>query len=239
MKNKLLSCIVIDDSELDRKSIETELSNYPDLKLSASFDNGLEALSFFKTHQSDVLFVDIDMPEITGLDFIKAINQTKTIPIIVSSHPEFALEGFQLNVFDFILKPVETNRFNDTVLRLRDFIKLKEKAEAYDVLFENEKVIFKDGHNTLIVSANEILYLEAYGDYTKIVTENKSHLTLAALSSFVESLPAGKFLRIHRSYVIAINKVKALRTKNIEIGINILPVGKTYIREAKQIFKAN
>ena len=234
---KPLSCIVIDDCPLDRQAVENEIFSYPDLKLSGSFDNCIDALSFFNTCKPDVLFVDIDMPEINGLDFIRSINQSNCINVIVSSHPEYALQGFQLKVFDFILKPVEISRFCSSIQRINDFIQLKSKAEAYDVLFENEKVIFKDGHNSVTLSLNEILYLEAYGDYTKIVTEKKSHLTLTTLSSFLESLPAGKFMRIHRSYVIAINKVQCFNIKSIDMGTSILPIGKTYLREAKQAFK--
>ncbi|MEO7215707.1 LytTR family DNA-binding domain-containing protein [Mucilaginibacter sp.] len=234
---KHLSCIVIDDDPLDRLAVETEILNYVGFKLIGSFDNCMEALSFYDVHMPDVLFVDIDMPEVNGLDFIRSINQFNSVNVIISSHPEYALQGFQLKVFDFILKPLESGRFDSTIRRLKDFLQLKEKAQAYDVLFENEKVIFKDGHNLVNINANEILYLEAYGDYTKIVTEKKSHLTLTTLSNFMESLPTGKFMRIHRSYVIALNKVNSFNVKTIGIGIDILPVGKTYLREAKHAFK--
>ncbi len=130
---------------------------------------------------------------------------------------------------------MESDRFESCISRINDFITLKGKAEAYDVLFEKEKIIFKEGHNLVNINANEVLYLEAYGDYTKIVTENKSHLTLATLSNFLESLPIGKFMRIHRSYVVSINKVKALNQKSLDLGIGSIPIGKTYWKEAKQI----
>lgn len=230
-----LSCLVVDDSDLDRKAVEYEIHNAPDLKLDGSFDNCIEALSFYNHRMPDVLFVDIDMPSINGLEFIKAINNANTINVIISSHAEYALEGFQLKVFDFILKPLETERFESTINRLLDFSRLKSKAEAYDVLFDNEHVVFKDGLKTIKLNVNEILYLEAFGDYTKIVTDKKVHLTLTTLTKFVESLPQGKFMRIHRSYVIAKNKVNSLAPKSVNVATNILPIGKTYLREAKQI----
>ncbi|TCD07140.1 response regulator transcription factor [Pedobacter frigidisoli] len=233
--NAPLSCIVVDDSDLDRKAVECEIHNSLVLKLDGSFDNCIEALSFYNHRKPDILFVDIDMPEINGLEFIKAINSTNTINVIISSHPEYALEGFQLKVFDFILKPLETDRFESTINRLLDFIQLKSKAEAYDVLFDNEHVVFKDGLKTIKLDVNEILYLEAFGDYTKIVTDKKVHLTLTTLSRFVDSLPLGKFIRIHRSYVIAKNKVNSFGSKSVNVDANILPIGKTYLREAKQI----
>lgn len=234
-----LTCIIVDDDDLDRMAVEAELSSYGKMKILGSYHNPIEALSTINSHQPDVLFLDIDMPEINGIDFVKSISNLNAINVFITSHPEYALQGFQLKVFDFILKPLEADRFESCIDRIFDFVKLKDKAEAYDVLFENEKIIFKEGHHVVNLNSNEVIYLEAYGDYTKIVTEKKSHLTLATLSNFLESLPLSKFIRIHRSYVIAINKVKSLGTKTIDMGINDIPIGKTYLKEAKQILKVN
>ncbi|KQC00154.1 LytTR family DNA-binding domain-containing protein [Pedobacter sp. Hv1] len=236
MKNTL-TCLIIDDDDLDRMAVEAEAKEHQKLNVLGSFSNPIEALDFIKIQRPDILFLDIDMPELNGLDFIKSITALDTINIIISSHPEYALQGFQLKVFDFILKPLESVRFESTIKRVFDFTQLKDKAEAYDVLFENEKIIFKEGHQMVTLNSNEILYLEAYGDYTKIVTDKKEHLTLATLSNFLESLPVGKFMRIHRSYVVATNKIDSFGTKQIVIGLNTLPIGKTYLKEAKQAFK--
>jgi len=233
---KPLSCIIIDDCDLDRKAVENEILNYDQLKIAGSFSNCLEAADFFHKNRPDLLFVDVDMPDINGLDFIRTINQTDSINVIISSHPEYALEGFQLKVFDFILKPLESDRFDSTIQRIEDFIKLKYKAEAYDVLFKDEEILFKEGTHLVKLHAGDILYLEAFGDYTKIVTKEKVHLTLTTLSRFMASLPVNRFIRIHRSYVIAVSKIQKINLKTIDMGIDILPVGKTYIREAKQIF---
>lgn len=234
-----LTCIIVDDDNLDRMAVEAELSSYLNIKLLGSYCNPIEAVSAIKAHQPDVLFLDIDMPEINGIDFVKSISNLNTINVFITSHHEFALQGFQLKVFDFILKPLETDRFESCINRIYDFIKLKGKAEAYDVLFENEKIIFKEGHNVVNLNANDVIYLEAYGDYTKIITEKKAHLTLATLSNFLESLPVGKFMRIHRSYVVAINRVKSLGNKTINMGEDIIPVGKTYVKETKRILSTN
>jgi DNA-binding LytR/AlgR family response regulator len=236
MKNAL-TCIIIDDDELDRMAVEVEVREHQQMKVLGSFSNPIEALDFIKIQRPDILFLDIDMPELNGLDFIKSITALDTINIIISSHPEYALQGFQLKVFDFILKPLESARFESTIKRVLDFTQLKDKAEAYDVLFENEKIIFKEGHQMVTLNSNEILYLEAYGDYTKIVTDKKEHLTLATLSNFLESLPTAKFMRIHRSYVVATNKIDSFGAKQIKVGSSTLPIGKTYLKEAKQAFK--
>jgi len=234
-----LNCIIIDDDDLDRLAIEAEVASQKGLKLTGSFANPIEAFDTLQAAQPDVLFLDIDMPELNGLDFVRQISALNTINVIISSHPEYALEGFRLSVFDFIVKPLETDRFEQAVKRIYDFAQLKNKAHAYDVLFEKEKILFKEGYNVIHLNANEVIYLEAYGDYTKIVTEKKSHLTLATLGSFLEALPAGKFMRVHRSYVVAVNKVKSVNHKCIDMGLHVIPVGKTYIKETKRMFNAS
>lgn len=234
-----LTCIIVDDDDLDRMAVEAELSSFFKIKILGSYNNPLEALDGINVHKPDILFLDIDMPDINGIDFVKYISNLDTINVFITSHPEFALQGFQLKVFDFILKPLETDRFKNCIDRIYNFLQLKDKAKAYDVLFENEKIIFKEGHNVVNLNANDVIYLEAYGDYTKIVTEKKSHLTLVTLTNFLESLPAGKFLRVHRSYVAAINKVKGLGNKCIDMGIGSIPIGKTYLQETKSILCAN
>jgi DNA-binding LytR/AlgR family response regulator len=230
-----LTCIIVDDDDLDRLAVESALASFKNIKILGSFDHPISALTCIGNQKPDILFLDIDMPDITGIEFVKLVDDLETINVFITSHPEFAWQGFQLKVFDFILKPLESDRFENCINRIYDFKTLKGKAEAYDVLFEKEKIIFKEGHTVVNINANEVIYLEAYGDYTKIVTEKKSHLTLATLSNFLESLPIGKFMRIHRSYVVALNKVKALNQKSIDLGIESIPIGKTYLKEARQI----
>jgi len=236
----VLTCIIVDDNYLDRIAVELELRNFDHLKLLGSFSNAIEALEMIRTCRPDVLFVDVNMPDITGLQLLRCINGISgytPMCIIISSYPEYALEGFELNVFDYILKPPGRERFQDTFKRLADFVAIKEKADAYSAIIEDEKIAFKEGHNSVYLSTNDIIYLEAFGDYTKVVTDSRNYLTLATLSNFMQALPAGKFMRVHRSYAIAINKVKSLNVKHIDIGTGILPVGKTYLKEAKQTFK--
>lgn len=232
-----LSCIIVEDNDLDRIAIEAELMNFNHLRLLGSFSNALEAMECISTLQPDILFLDIDLPDMTGLQLFDKINSYSPTCVVITSYPEYASQCFELKVFDYILKPVENQRFNQVVNRLVDFSQLKQKARAYDVLFKHEEIIFKVGLSTVKLNSSEILYLEAFGDYTKIVTENKVYLTLATLSNFLELLPPGKFIRIHRSYVIAVNKVRSLNVKKIDIGTSVLPIGRTYLKEAKQTFK--
>jgi len=234
-----LSCIVVDDSYLDRIAVETALKTFSHIKLLGSFENAMEALESISANKPDLLFLDVDMPDVSGLDLFKNLNKCAPLCVVISSYPEYALECFELKIFDYILKPLEPDRFGTCIKRLEDFLALKEKAQSYDVLFDCESIVFKEGYTTVRLQSSEVIYLEAFGDYTKIVTEKKTYLTLATLSSFLESLPLGKFMRIHRSYVIAISKVQCFHLKQIDMGTGMLPVGKTYLREARSAFKFN
>jgi len=235
--NRFYTCIIIDDEAIDRMAIETELDNFEHIHCLGSFENGMDALQAYHQLKPDIVFVDIDMPDISGLDLIKTINSGNSANIIVSSHPEYALQGFELKVFDYILKPVETERLAECIKRLESFFALREKAHAYDVAFGQEQIAFKEGHRMIRISVDKIMYLEAYGDYTKIVTDEKTYLSLTTLSSFLESLPQGRFLRIHRSYVIAISKVQCFNFRNIDIGNSQLPVSRTYLKETRLALK--
>lgn len=224
----VLTCIIVDDDYLDRLSVELELKGTNHMRLLGSFSSALEVIEFIKNNKPDVLFLDVDMPDISGLQLFKSINSYSPVCIVISSYPEYALESFELKVFDYILKPLTAQRFNDTMMRLSDFYAIKQKAAAYASMIEREKVVFKQGHDEVHLDTNEIIYLEAFGDYTKVVTNQKIYLTLATLSSFLDHLSGDKFLRIHRSYAVARSQINLVCNNTIEVaGVN-LPVGKTY-----------
>lgn len=230
-----LTCIIVDDNYLDRLAIEIELKNLDNIKSLGSFANAMEALETIRNYKPDILFLDVDMPDVNGLQLFRNINSYTPICVIISSYPEYAVEGFELKVFDYILKPLTTERFDVAMKRLFDFIQIREKAMAYTTLFENEKVVFKEGHNVIYLNIHEIIYLEAFGDYTKVVTGLKSYLTLATLTSFLEELPSDKFTRIHRSYAIARERIKLICNTSVGIGDVNLPIGKTYRSLLSQI----
>ncbi|HMI02634.1 MAG TPA: LytTR family DNA-binding domain-containing protein [Pedobacter sp.] len=229
------TCVIVDDSYLDRVSAEIEIKNQECFRLVGSFDNATEAAESIRSCQPDILFLDVDMPDISGLELFKSINTYNPLCVIISSYPEYALQSFELKVFDYILKPLTTERFKSTVDRLCDFIAIREKAQAYTSLVENEKVIFKEGHNVIYLNISDILYLEAFGDYTKVVTQKKNYLTLATLGGFLEELPADKFARIHRSYAVAKDQIRQIFHTSIAIGEANLPIGKTYRSVLAQI----
>lgn len=220
--------VIVDDDEIDREAVEMEAVKFSFLHKIASCSNTVEALEIIAHSRPDVIFLDIEMPGISGIDLLRKKIITTALPVLITSHPEFALEGFELEAFDYLLKPVSSERFTNCVLRLRDFFQMRTKAYAFDTEQENNFIIIKQGYDKYKIVINDILYLEAMKDYTKIVTAEQKYLVLSTLNGIIEKLPRDKFARIHRSYVVNKNKVNAFQKNKIKIQSTELPVGKLY-----------
>jgi DNA-binding LytR/AlgR family response regulator len=168
------------------------------------------------------------MPDISGLEMLKLIKEKVPIAVFITSHPEFALEGFELSALDYILKPLTADRFLKTVSRIKEYWEMKRKAILYEVLFEKESLTIKDGHSQIKLQQQDIIYLEAMQDYTKVVTENKNYMTLTTLTGFLDKIANNNFLRVHRSYAVSVEKIRELHSDRLVCGNSIIPIGKTY-----------
>ncbi len=220
--------IAIDDNPVDLLILKEYANDFPFLKHCGSFSNATEGLAAAETIQPDLVFLDIEMPGTSGLDVLRQLKNKVPIAVFITSHQEFALEGFQLSALDYILKPLTADRFAHTAGRIQDYWEMKQKAISYEVLFEKESLTIKEGHNQIKLSQQDIIYLEAMQDYTKVVTEKKNYLTLTTLTGFLEKLSNNKFLRVHRSYAVAVNKIKELHSDKVICGNQVIPIGKTY-----------
>ncbi|MEO7210475.1 MAG: LytTR family DNA-binding domain-containing protein, partial [Chitinophagaceae bacterium] len=219
--------VIIDDDDTDRKIIELEANKFPFLELTASFENPVEALEILSANTVDLLFLDIEMPGMSGIDFLKKNKYPGILTILITSHPEFALESFDLEVFDYLLKPVSSKRFATCALRIEDFSRMKYKSFAFDEETETNFIIIKQGHDKFKILIQEILYIEAMGDYTRIFTVQQQYLVLSTLNSFAERLPPN-FVRIHRSYIVNSKRIESVQKNKIFIQLKELPVGKLY-----------
>jgi len=234
MKN--LNCVVIDDNRLERMLLEEYISRHSFLKITASFHNPVESLDFIKKGTIDLLFIDVDMPLMSGIEFIKSLPDPPPC-IFVTVHPEFAIDAFDIQAIDYLLKPVNPERLDRAIQRTLELFEIKEKATQYSLRFENDFLMIKEGTAVNKVYLHEIIYLEALTNYTKIVTSGKNYITLNNLKNFLDELPKQKFLRIHRSYAVAIDKVKGFNGNDLRIGGQSLPLGKTYRQEVKKLIK--
>ena len=223
-----LKYIIIDDDEIDRAVIETEANKFSFLQKTASCENPLEALEIITRFNPDVIFLDIEMPGLTGIELIRKKITASALPVFITSHAEFALESYELDAFDYLMKPVSSERFARCAFRLRDFYQMQVKAFAFDTEQESDFIIIKQGYDKYRISIHDILYLEAMRDYTRIVTVTKQYLVLTTLNGIAKKLPPDIFIRIHRSYIVNRNKVDAVQKNKITIQSQILPIGKLY-----------
>lgn len=234
MKN--LNCVVIDDNRLERMLLEEYISRHSFLKITASFHNPVESLDLIKKGTTDLMFVDVDMPLMSGIDFLRSLPNPPPC-IFVTVHPEYAIDAFDIHAIDYLLKPVNPQRLDRAIQRALELFDIKEKAIQYSLRFENDFLMIKEGTTVNKVYLQEIIYLEALTNYTKIVTSEKNYITLNNLKNFLDELPKNKFLRIHRSYAVAIDKVKGFSGNDLRIAGQSLPLGKTYRQEVKKFIK--
>jgi two-component system, LytTR family, response regulator len=224
----LLKYVIIDDDEIDRAVVETEAAKFSFLQKIASCCNPLEATEIITRFNPDIIFLDIEMPDFSGIDLLrKKITDTALI-VFITSHPEFALESYELEAFDYLLKPLSSERFARCAFRLHDFYKMRVKAFAFDTEQEKDFIIVKQGYDRYKISIHDILFLEAMKDYTRITTITQQYLVLTTLNGITEKLPVNNFVRIHRSYVVNKKKVDAIKKNKINIQSYVLPVGKLY-----------
>ena len=227
--------IAIDDNPVDLLILREYAAAFPFLKHCGGFNTTAEGLAAVEDVKPDLIFLDIEMPEQSGLDVLRQIKQKVPIAIFITSHPEFALDGFELSALDYILKPLTAERFLNTARRIEEYWEMKQKAILYEVLFEKESLTIKDGYSQIKLPQQDIIYLEAMQDYTKVVTEKKNYMTLTTLTAFLERLSNKQFLRIHRSYAVAVNKIKEITANKIVCNNITIPVGKTYRSIVAQI----
>jgi DNA-binding LytR/AlgR family response regulator len=223
-----LKYLIVDDDEIDRLAIEYEAEKFPFLKRIASCPHPLQAVELINRLHPDVIFVDIEMPDISGLEMVKMSRNKSMVPVFITSHPEFALDSYEMEAFDYLLKPLSAERFARCAIRLRDFFQLRDKAFAFDKEQETGYIIIKQGYEKHRLRLHDILYLEAMKDYTRIMIAGKQYLVLAPLMNMLEKMPAEKFVRIHRSFVVNLDKITEVRGNKIYIATTELPLGKLY-----------
>lgn len=232
-----IHCLIVDDNLLDRLTIEDYVQESGSLKLVGSYANPLDVMSTIKMDDIDLLFLDIDMPVINGINFFKSLSNPP-LCIFVTSHPDYAVDAFDLHAFDYLLKPVKKERFDKAMQRVKELFDIQEKALQYTMNLKDGELTIKEGNTINKVQVNDIIYLEALTNYTKVVTAGRNYITLNNLKHFVEALPEEKFLRVHRSYAVARSKISQLQNGELLVDKYLLPVGKTYRQTIQKILMA-
>lgn len=228
-----IQCIVVDDEPLAVQVISGFIQKMPELQLQRSFSNPLEALAYLKQEPSvSLVFLDIQMPELTGIEFMQLLQNQADV-VIISAYDEYALDGFQYEATDYLLKPVSFERFVKAVQKVVN--KQKEPAVKEISLVQNEFIFIRTDKRIVRVNLSEILFIEALRNYVAIQTTTQKILTLQNLRGIEEILPPQKFIRVHKSFITAIDKIDSVERQRIFIGAHTIPIGDTYV---KQFFEA-
>jgi len=221
----LINCLLIDDEPLALNLLEDYVSKIPYLKLAGKSDEPLKALSFLQSQNVDLLFLDIKMPDISGIDFFKSLPYKPEV-IFTTAHSEFAMDGFEVNAMDYLLKPISFEKFVTACNRVKDYLETKNLNNQKD----RDYFFINVTHKLHKIFYSDILYLEGFKDYTKIYLASSSSplLVLHNLKYFEELLQKNHFIRIHRSYIVPIRMLNTISRKSVTIGNKTLPVSDNY-----------
>lgn len=226
----MIKCLIVDDEPLAVNLLKNYAAKIPDLEIVQATSDVFAALNAAQNQEADLVFLDIQMPELTGIQFMKILNGKARV-ILTTAYEEYALQAFDHDVVDYLLKPISFERFNIAVSKAKERI-TQSKPPAID---ETPDYLFvKSDYKIIKVDLQDIYYLESLRDYVAIHTTNNKILTLQSLRSFEDYLPAKDFLRIHKSYIIALKKISSIERKRVIVKEQYLPIGDTYIEEFKK-----
>ena len=232
-----MRCVIIDDEPLAVDVIESYINQIGGMEIVAKCNNPLDAITILNKHQVDLIFLDIEMPNLTGLDLVRTVENITQF-IFTTAYPQHALDGFELNATDYLVKPIPFQRFLKAVSRAKEKIELEHSIAAQsNTSSENNKndfIFVKSEYENIKVNVQDIKYIEGLKDYIKIhLKQEKILLTLSSLKAILEKLPSN-FIRTHRSYIINIDCIRAIQKTNIVINDIRIPIGETF---KKVVFK--
>lgn len=233
-----IRCIAIDDEPLALKQIKGYVEKTPFLELIASCKSAFEAMEVLANDTVDLLFVDIQMPDLTGMDFVKTLNKDVKV-IFTTAYEQYALEGFKVDAVDYILKPFGYDEFLKSANKAKEFFDLKEKADV-TVESRDDYLFVKSEYKIRKIDLDDILYIEGLREYVKIhQKEEKPILSLISMKSLEEKLPGDKFMRVHRSFIVNLEKIKTVERSRIVFGDVYIPVSDQYKEKFQDFLNKN
>ena len=217
----MISCIVVDDEPISRKGISQYIEKIPFMQLAASFQDGFSALEFLEKNDVDLMILDINMPGLTGLQIIKSLVK-KPVAIIISAYPEYAAEGYDLDVLDYMVKPVSFERFYKAMRKMKEFDDLTSNPKK-----ENDYFFIKTNNKMEKIIPGDILFIESLHNYIRIHTAEQAYLTLLSLKAMEEQLPANDFIKVHKSFIVNFRKVDSLEGEEVNIKGHKIPISRS------------
>jgi DNA-binding LytR/AlgR family response regulator len=233
MKNTY-NCIIIDDNPIDIKIMEVYLSKLPHLTLIETFNNSISAIPTIHSGAIDILFLDIEMPEISGINLLNSLEKIPQV-VLISNHTQYSMEAFEIGVTDYIQKPVTFERLLKAVSRAIENISLQDKTVREIIAPKDNFIFLKSGRELLKFNLNEIIYVEALASFTKVYTQGKTTVISESISELHTKLPTDSFLRIHKSYLVPLNRIIGISTKNVILENHKIPMGLSYRESIENI----
>ena len=231
--SKIITCIIVDDEPIAREILENHLQKIAIINIVATCKNAIEAFNVINSNKVDVIFLDINMPEISGLSFARSINKNIKI-IFTTAYREYAVDGFDLKAVDYLLKPISFERLLQAVNKFLDETISIESDENIELSNDKSDFIFVRSDRKMIkINFSEVNYIESLGDYLKIHLSNKTIITRETITSIEAKLPKKKFLRIHRSFIVSINKIESFTNEFVEINNKAIPISRSYKNDVK------
>ncbi len=228
-----IKCLIVDDEVLAQDVIEKYITTIPTLNLVGKCDNAVEAISFLHNHQVDLLFLDLNMPELSGLDMLKTLSNPPKV-ILTTAYSEYALESYEYGIVDYLLKPIKLERFIKAVNKVVEQYYSNEINEDIHEKKYSQAIFIKEDQVTYQISLNDILFIEAYGNYLKVQTSEKVYVSRDTMHEMEEKLPKELFMRVHKSFIVSLTKISSVSGNRIFINKQEIPVGEMYKMALKQ-----
>jgi DNA-binding LytR/AlgR family response regulator len=226
----MINCIAIDDEPIALDLLESYIVKTPYLSLKGLFTNPFQAAEIIEKEQVNLLFLDIEMPDINGIQFLKSM---KNLPLVIftTAYSQYAVEGFNLDAIDYLLKPIEYERFLKAVNKAREYLIFSNQLQQS----KQDFIFVKSDYQLVKINFSDIQYIESYDDYIKIYLEDKCVLSLMSLKAIQQKIPTNQFVRVHRSYIVPVNKIESIQRNRIKIGQKLIPISEGYSEEFYKI----
>lgn len=231
------SVIIVDDEPFSHKVLQSHIGKIARLQLKANFFNASDARAWLETNRTDIILLDIKMPEITGLDFLRSLPE-KPVTIFITAFRDYALEGFELGVIDYLLKPVQFNRLEMAINRAIDFLQLVNTANAIDDEKKEYEILIKEGNRKTVIDYRDIIYAQGLKDYTILQTSKKKYVVKGSVKTMENYLPADFFMRVHKSFIVAKTKIRIVHKNKIELEEISIPVGRNFKEAVDQFLQS-
>lgn len=236
-----ITCLIVEDEPLARNLMIAYVEKVPYLQLLKACSNPLDAIDFLRDNAVDLLFLDVQMPEITGITLLKVLRK-KPFVILTTAYSEYALEGYELDILDYLLKPITFERFLKAVEKANQRMNIFTKNPTEIVISEKTEpkqnfIFVKDGTKQIKVRLSDILYIESLKDYVRIYTKTQKIVSLLTMKALEAQLPVTEFIRIHNSFIVSFEAIEAIDKEKVQIGETFLPVSDTYKKSFKEFIE--